>query len=169
MIMEKLVEEVQQWNTPSIGAYLLWQFTTGYCDSHPNGEAPVALLHFLAIPLLTSKKLLEPISNRRKDLQSYIRSFEDSKSSDILITIHERVKRHRKYTMESIEIAVSAGLLFWDIKSGTLYPRKDIKRPRRGNSLKSSLTNAGNKAQILGGWFSEHSIPTVATYLKVVL
>ena len=105
--MGKLVEEVQQWNTPTIGAYLLWKFTTGYCDSHPNGDAPVALLHFLAMPLLTSKKLLEPISNRRNNLQSYVKSFEDSQNSDILLSIHERAKRNRKHTMDAIDIAVS--------------------------------------------------------------
>lgn len=167
--MEKLVEEVRQWNTPSIGAYLLWQFTVGYCDSHPSGEAPVALLHFLAIPLLTSQKLLAPISNRRRNLQSYVKSFEDSQSTDILIAIQDSAKNNRKYTMEAIDIAVSSGLLFWDAEAGMLYPRKDVKRPRRGNSLKPSLVKAGVKARILGGWFSEHSIPTVATYLKVVL
>lgn len=167
--MEKLVEEVRQWNTPSVGAFLLWQFTSGYCDNHPSGDAPVALLHFLAIPLLTSNKLLDPISNRRPNLQSYARGFEDSKNSDILLTIHDRAARNRSYTMASIDIAVSKGLLFWDVDSGKLYPVKDVKRPRRGNALKPSITKIGTKAQILGSWFAEHSIPTVATYLKVVL
>ena len=109
--MESLVEEVRQWNSPTVGAYLLWKFTVGYCDAHPNGDAPVALLHFLAIPLLKSKRLLEPISNRRKDLQSYVRSFETSKGSDILISIHDRVKHDRGYTMAAIDIAVSSGLI----------------------------------------------------------
>ena len=167
--MEKLVEEVKQWNTPSIGAYLLWQFTAGYCDSHPNGEAPVALLHFLAVPLLTSKKLLTPISNRRRNLQSYVKSFEDSQSTDILITIQDRAKNNLTYTMEAIDIAVSAGLLFWDVETGILYPRKDVKRPRRGNALKSSLTKAGNKAKIICFFFYEQIIPTFSNYIMVLL
>ena len=167
--MGKLAEEVRQWNSPSVGAYLLWKFTSGYCDSHPNGDAPVALLHFLAIPLLTSKRLLERISNRRPNLQSYVRSFETSKDSDILITIHDRAKCNRGYTMAAIDIAVSAGLIFWDVDSGKLFPRKDDIRARRGNALKAQFVKDGTKAEILGGWFAEHSIPTIATYLKVVL
>ena len=167
--MGKLIEEVRQWYSPSVGAYLLWKFTSGYCDAHPNGDAPVGLLHFIAIPLLTSKRPLEPINNRRADLQSYVRSFEISKDSDILIGIHERAKRNRGYTMAAIDIAVSTGLIFWDADSGKLYPRKDVKRPRRGNALKTSFVRDGKKAEILGGWFAEHSISTIATYLKVVL
>jgi len=167
--MDKLVEEVRQWNTPSVGAYLLWEFTSGYCDSHPDGDAPVALLHFLAVPLLSSSSLLDSISNRRANLQSYIRGFEDSKNSDILIGIHDRAKRSRKYTMDAIDIAVATGLLFWDVESGKLYPRKGTTKASRGNKLKPSLTKLGNKAQILGAWFSEHNIHTIATYLKVVL
>lgn len=166
--MDKLVEEVKQWNTPSLGAYLLWKFTTGYSDAHPNGDAPVGLLHFLAIALLTNNKLLEPISNRRPNLQSYVRDFENKKNSDVLVTIHDRVERSRNYTMAAIDIAVATGLLFWDVDSGKLYPRKDVKA-RRGNALKPSLVRVGAKAEILGKWFSEHNIPTVATYLKVVL
>ncbi len=167
--MGTLVEEVRQWNSPSVGAYLLWRFTSGYCDAHPNGDAPVALLHFLAIPLLKSERLLEPISNMRKDLQSYVRSFESSKDSDLLVSIHDRVTHNRRYTLNAIDIAVSMGLIFWDTDSGKLYPLKDVQRPRRGNALKRSFVRDGNKAHILGGWFAEHSISTIATYLKVVL
>lgn len=167
--MGRLVEEVQQWNSPSVGAYLLWRFTSGYCDAHPNGDAPLALLHFLAIPLLTSKRLLEPISNHRPNLQSYVRSFETSKDSDILIGIHGRAKRKRSYTMAAIDIAVSTGLIFWDIDSGKLYPRKGGNLPHKSCALKTSFVRDGKKAEILGRWFAEHNISTIATYLKVVL
>ena len=167
--MGKLYEEVRQWNSPSVGAYLLWKFTSGYCDSHPTGDAPVALVHFLAMPLLSSKRLLEPINNRRANLQSYVRSFESKQDTDVLFAIHDRIKRSLDYTMTAIDIAVSTGLLFWDIESGKLYSRKEIKRPQKINALRTSFVRNGKKAEILGGWFSEHSISTVATYLKVVL
>jgi hypothetical protein len=44
----QLVDEVKLWNTPIVGAYMLWKFTQGYCDGHPNGDAPIGLLHFVA-------------------------------------------------------------------------------------------------------------------------
>ena len=167
--MSKLVQEVQQWNSPTVGAYLLWKFTLGYCNAHRDGDAPIALLHFLAIPLLTSKRLLEPINRHRANLQSYVRSFETSKDSDILITIHDRAKRNRGYTMAAIDIAVSTGLIFWDTDTGKLYPRNDAKPLHKGNALKTTFVKDGKKAELLGNWFAEHSISTIATYLKVVL
>ena len=167
--MSDLVEEVKQWNSPSVGAYLLWKFTLGYFQAHKNGDAPIALMHFLAIPLLTNKRLLAPISNKRPNLQSYIQSFENSKDSDILLTVHDRAKRNRGYTLAAIDIAISTGLIFWDTDSGKIHPAATLKRPRRGNALKASFVREGKQAEILGSWFAEHSVSTIATYLKVVL
>ena len=166
--MGQLVEEVKLWNTPIVGAYLLWKFTKGYCDGHPNGDAPIGLLHFVASAMLTNKKLLEPINDRRDNLQSYARSFEKSKDSDILLTIQERVRDKREYTMVAIDIAISKGLLVWDADSGKLYPRDLSKRSSRGKALKEMFKRDGNKAEILGKWFAKHDIPTIAAYLKVV-
>ena len=168
MILGQLVDEVKLWNTPIVGAYLLWKFTQGYCEGHPNGDAPIGLLHFLASAMLTNKKLLEPISNRRADLQSYARSFEKSKDSDILLTIQERAREKREYTMASIDIAIAEGLLVWDADSGKLYPHDISKRASRGKALNKMFKRDGNKAEILGKWFAKHDLPTIAAYLKVV-
>ena len=168
MILGQLVEEVKLWNTPTVGAYLLWKFTKGYCDGHPSGDAPIGLLHFVAIAMLTNKKLLKPISNRREDLQSYARSFEKSKDSDILLTIQERAREKREYTMASIDIAIAEGLLVWDADSGKLYHHNLTKRPSSGKALNSMFKSDGNKAEILGKWFAKHDLPTIAAYLKVV-
>jgi hypothetical protein len=164
----RLVDEVKLWNTPIVGAYLLWRFTKGYCEGHPNGDAPIGLLHFLASAMLTNKKLIEPINNHRDNLQSYARSFEKSKDSDILLTIQERVREKREYTMASIDIAIAEGLLVWDADSGKLYPRNLSKRPGPGKTLNKMFKNDGNKAEILGKWFAKHDLPTIAAYLKVV-
>ena len=71
--------------------------------------------------------------------------------------------------MAAIDIAVSTGLIFWDIDSGKLYPRKNVKRPHKSCTLKTAFVRDGNKAEILGRWFAEHNISTIATYFKVVL
>ena len=166
--MGQVVNEVKLWNTPAIGAFLLWRFTQGYCSNHPNGDAPVGLLHFLASAILTNRKLLIPISNRRKDLQSYARSFEDSKDSDILSSIQDRIKKKREYTCAAIDIAVAEGLLVWDVDSGKLYPREFNNKQSKGNSLKTNIAREENKAEILGKWLSNHDISTIESYLKVV-
>lgn len=166
--MVKLVDEVKLWNTPIIGAFLLWKFTQGYCSGHPHGDAPIGLLHFVASAILTHKELLEPINNHRDDLQSYARSFENTKNSDILLSIQQRIKDKREYTLAAIDIAIAKGLLVWDVESDKLYPRDLKKRSARGKCLKNKITNEGKKAEILGKWLSKHDISAIAAYLKVV-
>jgi hypothetical protein len=166
--MGEVLEEVRIWNTPVIGAYLLWRFTKGYTATHPSGDAPVALLHFVAVAILTSQQLSRPVSNMRADLPSYVRSFEDSKSSDILLSIHERTKARLAYTLKAIDIAVAQGLLFWDTETAQLYPKSELKKPARGNALKSIHGQNGKKAEILGNWFGKQDLASIANYLKIV-
>ncbi|MEK4369618.1 three component ABC system middle component [Paenibacillus sp. FSL R5-0473] len=166
--MGRLVDEVKLWNTPILGAFILWRFTQGYCAGHPNGDAPIGLLHFVASAILTNKKLLKPVTNQRDGLQSYARSFEESKQSDILLSIQQRVKDKREYTLASIDIAISEGLVMWDIESGKIYPRALNKKPSRGKGLKTPIKRIGDQAEILGKWFSKHDLITIEAYLKVV-
>lgn len=166
--MGQIVDEVRQWNTPVIGAFLLWRFTQGYRDAHPNGDAPVALLHFLATAILTDSLMTEFISNKRGNLQAYVRGFEDKKISDILLSLQKRILDRREYTLESIDIAVSTGLIILDLDQGKLYPCAQKKKASRGNALKASMATYGNKAEILGKWFSAHDISTIAAYMEVV-
>ena len=163
-----LAEEVRTWNTPLIGAYQLWQFTLGYCQSRPDGDAPIGLLHFIAGPILASPQLSETVSSRRKSLQSYALGFEDKKKMDILLGLQERIRRRRPQTMAAIDAAICAGLLLWDAESGKLYPRQ-APTASRGRNLRSTLKREGDKARILGAWFAAHDLPTIAAYLKVVL
>lgn len=164
-----LVEEVRLWNTPLVGAYLLWMFTKGYCDRHPEGDAPIGLLHFIASAILTSSKLTEPISNRRDSLQSYARSFEENRKTDSLLGIHDRVIARRDYTLEAIDVAISTGLLIWDTSSGKIYPRTPANTSNgRQKNPRAALARDGKKAEILGNWFSQHDLQTIASYLKVV-
>ncbi|MBG6233788.1 hypothetical protein IWX76_000343 [Pedobacter sp. CAN_A7] len=167
--MGEIVEEVKLFNTPALGAYLLWKFTEGYTNGHKSGDAPIALHHFIASAILTSENLKVPISNKRENLQSYIRSFEDNKTSDLLLGIHERIKEKMHYTWSSIDIAVANGLLFWDVNTGKLYYKKQENQPKHGNAPKPSIKRDGEKAEILGKWFSEHDLTTITAYFKILL
>ena len=164
-----LVEEVRTWNTPLVGAFQLWQFTQGYCDAHPKGDAPIGLLHFIAGPMLSSPQLSETISNRRKSLQSYALGFEDKKCIDILLGLQRRIHDRRRQTLDAIDVAICSGLLVWDTETGKLYPTSPALKPKHGLALRSTLKREGEKAKILGSWFSAHDLSAVAAYLKVVL
>lgn len=167
--MSDLIEEVRIWNTPIIGAYLLWKFTVGYMENHPNGDSPIGLHHFIAMGILSSKKMMENISDSRPNLQSYVRGFEEKHDSDLLLSVHQKIKDKKHYTLKSIDIAVSNGLLFWEPETAKLHAASTIKKPSRGKNLKSDNTKHGKKAEILGKWFSEHDLNTIAKYLKVTL
>jgi hypothetical protein len=71
--------------------------------------------------------------------------------------------------MQSIDIAISSGLLAWDVETARIYS-VSISRVKRGTSAMGiSVQNLGDKAEILGKWFSEYDLQTVAAYLGVVL
>jgi len=165
--MGKLVEEVKMWNTPVVGAYLLWRFASGFSDHHASGDAASALLHFLAMAIVTSPQLLEPISGRRSNLQSYARSFSDNGQTDLLLGIQKRVDQKKEYTLAAIDIAVANGLLAWDVQRGKLYARSRNTSPGRGCRPKGTMDSTGDKAALLGKWFSEHDIGTIASYMGV--
>lgn len=167
--MSRLLEEVREWNTPIVGAYLLWRFSTGYSQKHPNGAAPVAILHFIASAILTNGPLSEIISGRRPNLESYVRSFHENKQSDILACLHQRIMEKRTYTMNAIDIAVSSGFLAWDCEQATLHPRSTPRAKRGGRKLSETIVSQGNKAEQLGNWFAAHDIQSIASYLGVVL
>lgn len=167
--MGQLSEEVKIWNTPIIGAYLLWKFTEGYTKAQKHGDAPIGILHFFASAILTNEKLLTGISDSRPSLQSYIRGFEDNKDSDILLGIQERVRNRMAFTLDAIEIGIAEGLLVWDEESGKIYSKSLAKTPSRGNNLKQVHIRNGRKAEILGKWFAAHDLHTISSYLKVVL
>lgn len=167
--MSELVEEVKIWHTPLIGAYLLWRFTQGYCKAHPSGDAPVGLLHFIASAILTHSQLSKPITNRRKNLQSYVLSFDHEKKVDFLVGIHERVKDKKSFTLSAIDAGISQGLFVWDSTSGKIYPAEPITKLKSKNKLRPSVVKEGVKAEILGKWFAIHEPHSIATYLKVVL
>lgn len=167
--MSNLVEEIRVWNTPVVGSYVLWRFTHGYTDHHPEGHSPVLLLHFLASAILTNKRLSDPVTNLRKDLASYARSFTDKKDVDLFLSIHNRVNNTKFYTLSSIDLAIQHGLLFLNLEDGCLYPKTLSRKPSRGMAPKPSVKSLGNKAEILGKWFSAYSVSQVSTLLKVVL
>lgn len=166
--MGAVVDEVRLWNTPVVGAFLLWNFTKGYVENHPTGDAPIGLLHFVALAILTDPTLVEPISNKRDGLQSYARSFEDKKCIDRLLGIQKQIDQKKQYTLSSIDVSISTGLLVWDTSTGKIYPREPQKKPSRGKAVRNSMKQYGKKSEILGKWFSQHDLATIALYLKVV-
>jgi hypothetical protein len=167
--MGKLVEEVREWNSPVVGAYLLWRFTQGYVKNHPHGDAPVAILHFIANTLLTSIDFNNSITGHRPNLASYIKAFTEDNRSDLLACLAQRIHQQREFAMKAIDIAVATGLLAWEVETAKLHPLNDF-TPIRGSGIKGiSVQATGKKAEILGKWFAKLDIHTVTSSLGVIL
>lgn len=167
--MSKLTENILSWNTPIIGSYLLWRFTKGYTEEHDFGESPDIILHFIAIAILTDQLLSRPINNYKKDLLSYVRSFEKEKDIDLLFKIQDKIDNKKKYTLTAIDLAIQAGLILWDIESGKIHYYKIADKKLKSLAIKKTHSDNGKKAEILGKWFAHHDVETIVSYLKVVL
>lgn len=122
--MSTLAEKVRIWNTPIVGCYMLWRFSEGYTDKHPEGLSPIMLLHFIASAILTNQRLSDPINNHRKDLASYARSFTNKKDVDLFFSIQHRVNLTKDYTLRSVDLAIQNGLLVLNPNDACLYPKR---------------------------------------------
>jgi len=165
--MSRLVDDVRLWNTPAVGTYVLWRFTCGYADKSPDGSAPSVLLHFLAMPILMNPRISARITRQRHGLQSYARSFTEEGEVDLLLSIQDRIRQKRGYTLASIDLAVAQGLLVWDTERAALHARQPDSPPSRGCKPRASVDQIGNRAEILGEWCAAHSLENVANLLGV--
>jgi len=167
--MGKLIEEVREWNTPIIGSYLLWQFTNSFIQNHSRGDAPIVIYHFIVSGIMTEPDICNAISGHRPNLTSFIRWFNEEKKSDLLAFLSQQIIKNRFYTMQSLDIAVSSGLLTWDIETAKIFPISKFHAKRGTSAMGISVHKLGEKARILGKWFSEYDLPTLTAYLGVVL
>lgn len=166
--MSRLLEEYDEWNTPLIGAFLLWAFNKSYVENHQTNEAPVVIEDFVAYSLLMSKNYNERINNRIKTIASYVQGFTEKKQSDLLATLSEKINENKQITLKAIDVAVSSGILAWDCENATLYPKlleKDVLSIL--NNL--PIMKLYNKAETLGKWFSQVNLNTLLSLFGVAL
>lgn len=167
-MMNIFSDEYSGWNSPIIGAYLLWRFSCGYKQNHRELVSPCIILYFLAYTLLSSKKYVNEINNRKANLNSFVKKFVESDAEDIIACFSNEVEYYKKNCMKSIQIGVNIGLLFWDINQSALVPRS-LKLVRGSGLMGKDAIKIGNAAEILGKWFSKEKISNIASILGVVL
>jgi hypothetical protein len=163
-----ITDEVKRWNNSIVGAYLLWRFTDEYTRNHSSGEAPVALLHFVANAILSTSGLLEEVRDGKGGLASFALKLDEKskRKADMLATIQDRIIATRVNTLLAIDMATANGLLVWELEACKLHARALKAKPRRGMNVRDSMKRLGNKAGILGKWFSRHDLNAIAKYLR---
>lgn len=165
--MSSIAREIKEWNTPLLGAFLLWNFTRGY-ESSADGKHPAFLLHFIVLPVLTSPELSSAISAHRKSFASYVASFAGDGRSDILAKLDQRVFAQRTNTLLALEIAVAAHLLRWDNDKRHLCAL-DVDEESVAKLVSKSNLGMAKKAFRFGVWIAHVPLSLVATSLGVKL
>ena len=165
--MGRLEEEYKEWNSPVIGAYMLWQFCIGYCEY--SDKLPSVIELIFAYVLLTDNDYLCNISSHKPNFSSFIKSFTMNKQSDLLLCFSEKVKEKIGSAFYAIDIAVEAGFLAWDLENAMLIPRNNFKVKKGTAHLGSIVQENKNKAILLGKWFSQNNIEMISNSLGVIL
>jgi len=158
--------ELNAWDSPVGGAYLIWRFTLGFCEVDATG--PNVLLAYPAIAMLMdrnfSKFILEAGS-----LADYAYGFQDSagKKARSLGGLTERIDEYRDWTLRSIEFALVTRLVELNPETGTL---KAILQEESSDSIKVAKAfkrEDGRKAEHLGSVFARTDEKYIGYYLGV--
>ena len=164
--MAQLLDEFREWNTPVVGAYLLWRFTSEYMNHREDAAPPSFLLHCVASAILTSPVYTEAIIHARS-LHGYSQYFIEHGLADKLERLHYRVAKLLPYTKKAVDIAVDRHLLVWDTQNGALLPVAIGKQAKGSAVLSPSVMRTGKLAATLGKWLASATLNTITIELGV--
>ena len=164
--MAILLDEYREWNTPVVGAYLLWRFSAGYVNANPRHTPPPFLLHCVVTALLRGRAYSNAIDHSLS-LHAFAMRLVKDGYADKLETLHDRVKSFLDYTLQAADMAVYRRMLTWDAESASLVPLKIGKVKRATAELSKSVQRLGNRAERLGKWMGPLELSTIALDLGV--
>ncbi len=163
-----LSEEVRHVQNPALGAFLSWRFACGYSAARNEAPAcPVPLL-FFPLPMVLHHETFRSLESTRRQtgLRTFAAKFATraNNESDILLSLHDRVKAMRSLSLRSLQIATGAQLLTVDVEAGAAYPLTKT-FPKAG--VPESIRALAKNAEKLGGWCGELTLLEVSSILKV--
>jgi len=166
--MSKFSEEAKILSNPILGAYLIWKITKGYSEHNSEGSSPNIFHLYLAMGVLLSPELSLEVNNYKKNIQSFVRSFDSKNNPDALYSIQDIIFLKKEYILDCITSAMAQGLIIWEPEDGNIY-HNTLKSTKGVSSVSKIYKDDGKKADILGKWFANLSIEEITSYLKVVL
>jgi hypothetical protein len=156
--------ELQIVQNPALGAYSLWHFGLGFQGD--DARPPLLPLSFLVLPLLLHRPTLDIIASTRKISGLSLFAAKLGEERQNLLAIHDRALTLRSLTVQSLGVAVNAGLITIHYQHGTT----------RSNSLPPGLRSPTPPQRIrsfpaaaekLGHWFSRAGLSQVASSLRI--
>ena len=158
--------ELNVWDSPIGGAYLIWRFARGFCEVNPAG--PNVLLVYPAIAMLMDGVFSRDILSA-SNLADYAYGFQDSagKKARSLGGLTERIDEYRELTLRSVEFAMVTRLVELDPETGTLKPILDGEKHDSVKIAKTFKKEDGRKAEHLGSVFARTNEKYIGYYLGV--
>ena len=166
--MNLLGKETRNVQNPALGGFLIWRFVVGYVAGNEGLRSVPLPLVFVVLPVLFHKETAKfaASTNKSSGLRKFAHKFGESKNakSDLLASIHARSRKLRELTANSIGLAVSAGLLYLDPKSGEIFP---LSSSRAKFKIPVSVRQLDSAAERLGVWCSRLTLHEISMILRV--
>ena len=152
------------WNSPVVGAYLLWRFVLGYHQE--SGVYPNMALAFPAVTILMQPQFTDELSPRIRSLEGYVKKLVEKSKRGYLNDLGNDIREHKDSILAVIETAVVLEMVSVNYENGTLETsRKETKELAKFAA--DFRKEMGGKAETLGKRFGAVSAETVCNLLGV--
>lgn len=152
------------WNSPVVGAYLLWRFVDAYQETCKHG--PNIALAFPAINMLMQPQFTDDITPSMRSLASYAKKLSENNKRGYLTDLQSDIRIHKDRILEIIETAVVVELVGVNYEDGTLTTL--ISEEPAGKRIAEAFKNdLGLKAAALGRRFAKEPLENICNILGV--
>jgi hypothetical protein len=163
-----LSDEVHHVQNPALGATLIWRFVVGHWQANSNSRACPFHLAFLVLPITLHSDTyrLLAATQRGSGLRKFSEKFalSQNKQSDLLFAIHDRARRLRPLSLESLQVAARTSLVEVLYEEGSILPLSTTP-PKVG--IAKSTQDLLRNSEKLGAWCAELTMHEVSAILKV--
>ena len=152
------------WNSPVVGAYLLWRFVLGYRQQ--AGGFPNMALAFPAVSILMQPQFTDELSPRMHSLEGFVKKLIDKNKRGYLNDLGNDIREHKDFVLAVIETAVVLEMVSVNYEDGTLETLR--KEPKELEKFAADFRKEmGGKAGALGKCFGSETADRVCNLLGV--
>lgn len=156
-----LNKEFQNVQNPALGAYIIWNFTSGFY-SYKKEFTPLPLL-FIVLPIIYKRDIADSITGtqKRSGLRNLVEKF--NMRNDIILQIHKSSERMKNLSLDAIKIALVVNLISIDEESSLIMPISTSKHKGEPKEIQ----DLGSVSEKLGYWCAQLTMHEISQILKV--
>lgn len=163
-----LNSETRNVQNPALGGMLIWRFIAGYeRGSGFMKSTPMPLL-FLINPMLLNREIADFIRSTQEasGLRAFAGKFSKSgiSKTDLLYTLPKSSLNMRKFTLESLALAISSNLITINVKNGMAI---SLSSSNLRTGIPTTVRHLLKAAEKLGVWCSNLTLHEISVILKV--